>query len=57
MEAKIHETQKDRVDGSINRFVIECLFRKYFEEKKEIASPPPSAADRNDEGIAVQASS
>ncbi len=47
----------DKPREGINQFIIECLFSKYFEEKEEIASSAPSAPPRNDEGIAVQASS
>ncbi len=35
MARKSEEIGKDRADGSITQFIIECLFRKYFEEKKD----------------------
>jgi len=42
--------RKDKADSGINQFVIERLFRKYFEEEKEIVPQSPSSigAPRND---------
>jgi|GEM_PF-2591153 len=45
--------KKEKAESRINQFIIECMFNKYFEEEKEIASPLTSFGARNDEAVGV----
>ena len=35
MDKKAIESEKGKPGERINRFIIECMFNKYFEEEKE----------------------
>ncbi len=36
---RTEKKKKKKTESRINQFIIECIFSKYFEEEKEIASP------------------
>ncbi|MFC1808039.1 hypothetical protein ACFL0T_06715 [Candidatus Omnitrophota bacterium] len=35
MKEKIELARDEETRGSINQFIVECMFSKYFEEKEE----------------------
>jgi len=51
MHEKFKKDTTKMHNESINQFIIECLFRKYFEEKEEIVSA--ASRPRNDGGVEI----
>ena len=54
MNKKAVASEKEKPGERINQFIVECMFNKYFEEEKEIASPCGEAC--NDERIEIASS-
>jgi len=45
--------KKERPADRMNQFIIECMFSKYFEEEKKIASVATAGLPRNDKVVRI----